>query len=96
VVGGDGMGDDNLRGEFFLGGCTLVVLLSKWSSNSRLLLRRKARGREQIRILTASMLPRCRIHEMSYISSRCYVLKDSSRIEDIGFDDLPELVGAHP
>lgn len=35
-------------------------------------------------------------HEMSYISSRCYVLKDSSRIEDIGFGDLPELVGAHP
>lgn len=59
MVGGDGVGDDNLRGEFFLGGC--IVLLSKWSSNSRLLLRRKARGREQIRILTASMLPRCRI-----------------------------------
>lgn len=97
VVGGDGMGDDNLRGEFFLGGC--IVLLSKWSSNSRLFLRRKERGRELRRMLAASMLPRCRVqerHVMKYISTRCYVIKDSSRIEGIGFGDLPELSALTP
>ena len=35
-------------------------------------------------------------HEMNYISSRCYVLKDSSRIKDIEFGNIPKLVGAHP
>ena len=35
-------------------------------------------------------------HEMNYISSRCYVLKDSSRIKDIEFGNIPELVGARP
>ena len=35
-------------------------------------------------------------HEMNYISTRCYVLKDSSRIKDIEFGNIPELVGAHP